>query len=155
MMCRQQLRRVGRRHERGATMVELAISGMVFAMAMFGLLEMGRYMTTQNTLSEAARRGARYAATVGNTTANDTAIKNMVLYRQTTAGTQPVAYGLTAASVVITRSANFGMRAGEVTVTIQNYQFNLTIPLLGTTFTQKPISASANAESAGVVPGNI
>jgi Flp pilus assembly protein TadG len=163
MIDRQRSRKVRKRNERGASMVELAFSGVAFLMAMFGLLEMGRYMTTQNTLAEAARRGARYAASQKLTDTSGTPtpvnrVKNMVVYKQTTTGTTPVAQGLTVSNVVVTypnNTANWNIKAGEVTVSIENYQFSLTIPLMATTFTLKPIKATASAESAGYEPAEI
>ena len=79
----------------------------------------------------------------------------MVVYRQETTGTNPVAIGLTTSNVALAYSTGYGMKSGQVKVTIQNYRFTLTVPLIGSTFTMKPIAMTANAESAGVVPSNI
>ena len=49
-------------NERGATLVEYSIAVMVFMIAMFAVIEFGRAIWVHNALSDAARRGARYAA---------------------------------------------------------------------------------------------
>jgi len=48
-------------NERGSTLVEFAIGATVFLTAMFAVLEFGRALWTHNALTDAARRGARYA----------------------------------------------------------------------------------------------
>lgn len=53
-------RRVGRR--RGQTLVEFALVLPVFLLMLFGLIDMGRFVYLNSTLSQAAREGARVAA---------------------------------------------------------------------------------------------
>lgn len=48
--------------ERGTTTVEFAIVGLLAMVAIFGVIEFGRALFVMNTLTEAARRGARMAA---------------------------------------------------------------------------------------------
>jgi Flp pilus assembly protein TadG len=50
-----------RRRERGTTIVEAALSFLPFAAFLFGIIEMGRFMSVQVTLTNAAREGARVA----------------------------------------------------------------------------------------------
>ena len=47
--------------ERGSTLVEFAIGATVFLTVMFAVIEFGRALWVHNALSDAARRGARYA----------------------------------------------------------------------------------------------
>lgn len=51
-----------RYRQRGVTMVEFALVGGLFLALLFGIIEMGRMLWIWNTLNEATRRGARYAA---------------------------------------------------------------------------------------------
>ncbi len=51
-----------RDNERGSTLVEFSIGVTVFVMAMFAVVEFGRALWVHNALTDAARRGARYAA---------------------------------------------------------------------------------------------
>src|SRR5918993_488908 len=50
-----------RRNERGAALLEFPIGALVFLTATFAVLEFSRLLWTHNALSDAARRGARYA----------------------------------------------------------------------------------------------
>jgi Flp pilus assembly protein TadG len=56
---------------RAAHLVELAFVAPAFFLFLFGVFEYGRYLFAMNTLNNAAREGARYAAV--NTTAVTTA----------------------------------------------------------------------------------
>lgn len=51
--------------ERGATLVESAISLSLVLMVMFGIVEAGRYVAIWNGVNTAAREGARYGIAVG------------------------------------------------------------------------------------------
>lgn len=59
--------------QRGASMVEFAISATALLLVMFGILEFGRVMYTYHTVSNAARLASRYAIVRG---ANCTALDN-------------------------------------------------------------------------------
>jgi Flp pilus assembly protein TadG len=49
------------KNERGTALVESAISLLMFFTILFGILEAGRFMFFQQTLTDAAREGARLA----------------------------------------------------------------------------------------------
>lgn len=51
---------------RGQTLVEFALVIPVFILLLFGLLDLGRAVYSNNTLSQAAREGARLAAVEAN-----------------------------------------------------------------------------------------
>ena len=51
-----------RRYRAGQTLVEFALVFPVFILLLFGLLDMGRYVYLNSTLSQAAREAARVAA---------------------------------------------------------------------------------------------
>jgi Flp pilus assembly protein TadG len=53
-----------RRRSRGQAMVEFALVFPIFALILFGIIDMGRYVVTANALSNGAREAAR-AASVG------------------------------------------------------------------------------------------
>src|ERR1044072_6821398 len=46
---------------RGTAMAEFVVIAAVFFMIVFGIIEFGRLLYTHNALTDAARRGARYA----------------------------------------------------------------------------------------------
>ena len=150
--------------QRGATLVEFAIAATVFLTAIFAVLEFGRALWTHNALSDAARRGARYAIhqpassplagvpTTGTDVGPSVAaIKNVAVYGNPAGGTTPMVNDLTPANVSVTYT-NFGLGQGTVAVTIQSYQFQFVIPLVGTTITMPNYSTTLTSENAGVMP---
>ncbi len=154
-MFRQNRKKVFKKSERGATFPEFALGGVVFLTAIFGIIEFSRLLLTHNQLTDAVRRGARYASMVSSS--NTTAVKNMVVYGTTTAGASgtEVAWGLTTSNVTVTYSAGYDTKNGSVTVTITGYAFNFNIPMVGSTITLPAYKASSTAESAGRVPSDI
>src|SRR5688572_26606886 len=56
-------RRRGGRSEAGTTIVEAAIVLLTFLMLVFGVFEAGRFLNTEQVLTNAAREGARLAVT--------------------------------------------------------------------------------------------
>lgn len=149
--------------QRGATLVEFAIGATVFIMAMFAVIEFGRALWTHNALADAARRGARYAihqpassppgvkTTGTNVGPSVTAIRNVAVYGDPAGGTTPMVNDLTTANVDVVYD-DFGLGEGTVTVTIQNYQFQFAIPIVGTTITMPNYITTLTAENAGVMP---
>jgi hypothetical protein len=151
--------------QRGATLVEFAIGATVFMTAMFAVLEFGRALWTHNALSDAARRGARYAIhqpastpAGAKTGANDTdvgpsleAIRNVTVYGNPDGGTNPMVSDLTTDKVHV-RYHYFGLGEGTVGVTIEGYQFQFAIPMVGTTITMPDYNTTLTAENAGVMP---
>jgi Flp pilus assembly protein TadG len=149
--------------QRGATLVEFAIGATVLLTAIFAVLEFGRALWTHNALSDAARRGARYAinqrassppgvkTTGTNVGPSVGAIKNVAVYGDPLGGTTPMVNDLTPDNVYVTYK-DFGLGQGTVGVTIQNYQFQFVIPLVGTTITMPDYNTTLTAENAGVMP---
>jgi len=56
------VRRLRRQQERGQSLVEFAVVLPIFLLVVFGLVDVGRLVYTNATLSQAAREGARLAA---------------------------------------------------------------------------------------------
>jgi hypothetical protein len=56
------VRRRRQQHERGQSLVEFAVVLPIFLLVVFGLVDVGRLVYTNATLSQAAREGARLAA---------------------------------------------------------------------------------------------
>lgn len=140
-----------RENERGSTLVEFAIGATVFMTAMFGVLEFGRALWTHNALTDAARRGARYATMHSST--DPTSVKNVVVYGDPAGGGQPMLPNLTTANVNVTYN-NFGLNDGTVSVSITGYQFQFVVPIIGTTITMPSYTTTLTAESAGYIPAN-
>lgn len=141
-----------RDNERGSTLVEFAIGVTVFVTAMFGVLEFGRLLWVHNALTDAARRGARYA--VMHSASDETSVKNIVVYGDAAGTGQPMLNNLTTANVVVTYNS-FGLNDGTVSVSITNYQFQFVVPIVGTTITLPSYSTTLTGESAGFIPANV
>jgi Flp pilus assembly protein TadG len=138
--------------QRGATLVEFAIAATVFVTVMFAVLEFGRALWVHNALTDAARRGARYAVLH---TANDAgAVKNVVVYGDPAGGSQPLVNNLSTDNVSVSYS-NFGLDGGTATVSITNYQFQFVVPLVGTTIQMPGYRTTLTGESAGLLPADL
>ncbi|MGI8734321.1 MAG: TadE/TadG family type IV pilus assembly protein [Pyrinomonadaceae bacterium] len=169
-----------RQDERGTTIAEFAVVAGVFFMIIFGIMEFGRLLYTHNALTDAARRGARYAvineAEVDTTATspkdlNSTCVKNVVIYGETHIGPRPgcapigppLINGLETALIeteftgadldgVPSTPNPYGTNLGTATVTIRNFTFNLSIPLLARPLTMPIYTTTLTAESAGYEP---
>ena len=74
-----------KKNERGASLVEFSIAATVFLTIVFAALEFGRVLWIHNALTDAARRGARYAVVHRQADIND--VKNVVVYGDPAGGT--------------------------------------------------------------------
>ncbi len=144
--------KISKKNQRGATLVEFAIGATVFLTVMFAVLEFGRALWVHNALSDAARRGARYA--VVHTAADSAAVKNVVVYGDPAGGTTPVVSNLTDANVIVTYTG-FGLSGGTATVKITNYQFQFVVPIVSTSIPMPDYATTLTAESAGLIPANL
>ena len=145
--------------EHGTTMAEFAIISVVFFMIIFGIIEFGRLFYTHNALTDAARRGARYA--VLHQATDIACVKKIVVYGETHVNSTcvetgpPLINGLTTDNVVVTYAADYGTNLGIATVEITGYRFNLSIPFARQTLTMPHYVTTLTAESAGRVPDPI
>ena len=137
--------------QRGATLVEFAIGATVFVSALFGVLEFGRALWVHNALTDAARRGARYA--VVNSNADSASVKNVVVYGNPAGSGTPLINNLSTANVDVNYST-FGVGEGTASVSITNYQFQFVVPLIGTTINMPAYKTTLIGESAGYIPAN-
>jgi Flp pilus assembly protein TadG len=138
--------------ERGSTLVEFAIGVTVFVMAMFGVLEFGRLLWVHNALTDAARRGARYA--VLHSEMDVEGVKNIVVYGDAAGTGQPMLNDLSTTNVQVNYNG-FGMNDGTVSVSITSYEFEFVIPIIGTTITMPSYTTTLTGESAGLIPANV
>ena len=145
--------------QRGTAIIEFTLTASTFFMIIAAIISAGHLFFTHNALVESTRRGARFASLVAapgtqgcqnNSTTVD-AVKNMVLYGTTTAGTSPLVNNLQASNVTVCYSNDYGVGQGTVSVKIENYTytfavgaFNINMPAYQTTVV---------GESAGTVPG--
>jgi Flp pilus assembly protein TadG len=135
--------------ERGSTLVEFSIAATVFLIAMFGVIEFGRALWVHNALNDAARRGARYA--VLHKVEDVAAVKNVVVYGDPAGGTKPIVPNLSTTNVTVTYS-DMVVNAGSATVSIDKYEFQFVIPIVGTTIQMPKYSSTLLGESSGFIP---
>ncbi len=138
--------------EKGSTLVEYAIGATVFVMATFAVLEFGRALWAHNALTDAARQGARYAVLHTDGAAEDSNIKNLVVYGSTAGGAKPIVTGLSTTNVQIIRSGDFSVNSGTATVKITNYQFQFVLPFMPTSIKMPEYATTLTGESAGLIP---
>lgn len=165
-----------RHDERGATIAELAVVALLFFTIIFGIIEFGRLIYTHNALTDATRRGARFAVLhQGLTEADQTKVKEYVVYGENPEKdgsgniiAAPLINGLTTDMVNVDfegidkdgdpdtpEKTAFGSNLGTATVKIENYQFNLSIPVIGRVLTLPSYETTLTAESAGEIPDPI
>lgn len=141
-----------RSNDRGATLLEFALVATVFLTVMFGVIEFGRCLWTHNALSDAARRGARYA--VNHPESDVSAVQNVAVYGDPSGGTKPLVDNLTTDNVAV-KYSNYKLGEGTVSVSITGYQFTFAVPLVGTTLTMPAYSTTLTGENIGYIPANI
>jgi Flp pilus assembly protein TadG len=144
------------KNQSGASLFEFALGAAVFMTIVFGVIEFGRLLWTHNALRDAARKGARYATIRKNDSAGIQAVKYMVVYGDPNANpatATAVAPGLTTANVNVDyQNYNGVLLSSRATVSIVNYQFQISVPFLGTTVSMPSYRTSLPGESAGFVP---
>ena len=140
-----------RRDERGAALLEFTIGALVFLTAMFAVLEFGRLLWTHNALSDAARRGARYA--VNHPSSSADAVRNVAIYGDPApgAGAPRLVNELTPAQVQV-EYKNYNLGEGTVSVSIVNYDFRFVVPIIGKTLRLPAYRTTLTGENAGHVP---
>lgn len=139
-------------NEKGASLVEFSIAGMVFMIAMFAVIEFSRALWVHNALSDAARRGARYAVT--HSAGSGAQVRNVVVYGNEAGTGNPMIPNLTPDNVTVDYS-EFMVNKGTVKVGITEYQFQFVIPIIGTTITMPNYSTTMTGESVGFVPTDV
>ena len=123
-------------------MIEFALGSGILVMAFVGTFQFGYTFLQYNNLQNAVARGARYASlipydstTTAPSAAFSSAVKNMVLYGSSTAGTSPALPSLTTTNVNLTVTFANGVPSA-MTVSISGYSINSIVAT--STLTNKP-----------------
>ena len=170
------------KNERGTSIAEFAMVATFFFMLIFGVIEFGRFLYTHNALTDAARRGARYAVLHRAEVAQDgtprvaKCVRNVVMYGETHISAYPncdppsgqpvLIHGIAAATIRVkfngadldnnpTSPNPYGANLGTATVTIENFSFNINIPLFRLNVPLRMYETTLPAESAGFEPDDI
>lgn len=128
--------------KRGQAIVEGALVTLVLAAVLIGIFDLGIVLFIHQTFTTRVRSAVRYAVV---NTYDETAIKNMVLYGQPTAGAAGV-FGLTAAMVTVTPP---GVEPNDqrIVVTISGYPYRFFSPWIRGAFNGRSIMASLPLET--------
>jgi len=132
-----------RKREKGQAALEGALVTLVFLVTLIGIVDLGQVLFVRQTFTARVRSAARYAVVNPNDTE---AIRNMVLYGQTSAGSGSGVFGLAAGMVQVTQ-ADTGTSAARIIVTISGYQYRIFSPWIGQAFTGRPVTASFPIEA--------
>ncbi|MBD3377478.1 pilus assembly protein [candidate division KSB1 bacterium] len=110
----------------GQSMVEFALVLPLFALMLFGIIEMGRLWMTMNVITGAAREGARVAAVTAPDAGRVQAAANNVLAGSNLGGATVSVSGPNGASeVTVTVSLTYTTLTGTIVPGLPN-TFNLT-----------------------------
>ena len=136
-----------RRDERGSALVEFALCGVLGSFLMFGIIDFGRAIFTDNLVANAARLGTRYAIVHGSACqlsgcpATQTQIQNYV--RSTSSGVDTSQLTVTAAWAAgpYCYTAPYQGAGCIVTVTV-SYPFKFVLPFV------KSVTMSSSSQFA-------
>lgn len=125
--------------ERGNAVLEFALGFSVFFLLFAGVFQYGYTMYVYNTLMTSVTNAAELGAKLDYDTASPSTftsqIQNMVLYGDTSAGTNTIIPGLTAANINISINPEDSMPT-DITITIQNFSIDAIFTKFS--FTGKP-----------------
>ena len=162
--------------ERGSTIVEFAVVAGLFFMILLSIIEFSRLLYTHNALTDAARRGARYAAL--HKQADASCVKNVVIYGESHVDKNnacaptgpPLLNNLEASNIDIAYEGadtdndvddptpidtSYGTNLGTVTVTVENFNFNLLVPYMNLGLEMPAYTTTLTSESAGEEPEEV
>jgi len=114
--------------QRGNAMLELALGFSILWMMFIGIYQVGYSFYVYNVLmtavSDAAELGSKLGYDRSSPDSYTTALKNMVLYGDETAGTRVLVPNLTASNVNVNLSLDSAGMPRDVTVTITGYRID-------------------------------
>lgn len=132
-----------RKKQKGSAMLESALVLSVFLLTIIAVLDFAQFLFIHQSLVEATRKAARYGVV---TAYNETEIRNVLLYDDSTGGNgAPARFDLTA-SMVSVRRVDPGTPADRVEVKLSNYPFKVYTPMIAGTLTGLPITATVPYE---------
>ena len=150
------------RRMRGVYTVEFALIGLMLFILLFGVLEIGRLYFTVNALNETVRRGARLAAVCD--IRDPVILRRAIFNAASDAGASSLINNLDTADLTLTyldengaTVASPGDLAGVngfrairyVQLRVENFTFDLMIPVLGGTITLPVFRSVLPRESLG------
>ena len=113
-----------KKSERGNAMLEFAIGWALLWALFVGVYQFGYsfyvYNVVMTSVANAAELGSKMTYDTSNASQFSTALKNMVVYGDTTAGTTPLVPGLSTSNVNVSINPEDSMPT-DITITINNF----------------------------------
>ena len=117
---------IGKEHyEAGQATAEFAIGATVLMLAMFGIFMMGNLVFAYNTISSAAREGARFAIVHGTTSANASSVRSVAI-------NAAPSLGLTTSDVTVSFPQDLGVPSLLDAKIVIKYPYTITVPFMST-----------------------
>ena len=124
-----------RRYGAGQVMTEFAGVATVFLLSMSAIFMMGNLVFDYNSISSAAREGARFALIHGSTAASESAV-------QTVAINAAPSLGLTTNEVTVTFPADLAVPSKLDARVVINYPYTIQVPFMSS----KSLTLTATAQ---------
>ena len=128
------MKAIKNKSERGNALLEFALGWSILWALFAGIYQFGYsfyvYNTVLTSVANAAELGSKMTYDTASPTTYSNALKNMVVYGDTAAGTTPIVRGLATSNVTVTVNLA-GTIPTDVTITINNF----TIDAVFTNFT--------------------
>ena len=133
------------RAERGSTLVESALTLLMFFLILIGVIDFGQVMYFHQSLVERARTAVRYGITNPTNTAG---IQNMAVYNTVTVTGTPSAIlpNLTTAMVNVT-NPDANTSNARVAVTISGYPIVFLSPYITQSFSNLAVTVAMSSET--------
>jgi Flp pilus assembly protein TadG len=116
-----------KKSERGNALLEFALGWSILWALFAGIYQFGYsfyvYNTVLTSVANAAELGSKMTYDTANPSAFTTALKNMVVYGSTTAGTNAIVPGLSTSNVGVSVNPQ-GTMPTDITITINSFTIN-------------------------------
>ena len=139
-----------RHRQRGITMVEFSIIGVLLFMLLFGVIEFGRLMSTFATLGESTRRAARLATVCP---VNDPGITSTGLFGGLpgfSSANLQIQYLSASGAVLGSPATTDYLNIAYVRVRVIGYSISLAIPPINPSITAPAFAVTLPREALGV-----
>jgi Flp pilus assembly protein TadG len=121
------MKTITKKSERGNALLEFALGWSILWALFAGTYQFGYsfyvYNTVLTSVADAAELGSKMTYDTANTSAFTTALQNMVVYGNTTAGTRSIVPGLSTSNVTVGVNPEGNMPT-DITITINNFTIN-------------------------------
>jgi Flp pilus assembly protein TadG len=121
------MKTIKNRSERGNALLEFALGFSLLWTLFAGIYQFGYsfyvYNTVLTSVANAAELGSKMTYDTANPSAFTTALQNMVIYGNTTAGTRSIVPGLSTSNVTVGVNPQGNMPT-DITITINNFTIN-------------------------------